>query len=61
MSKLRLTITMSLDGYAAGPDQSEENPLGVGGMEFINGFSRSRRFARCMASPTARPTQALPS
>jgi len=33
MSKLRLGITMSLDGYVAGPDQSEENPLGVGGME----------------------------
>jgi|SRR5215212_11852169 len=33
MSKLRLNITMSLDGYVAGPDQSEENPLGVGGEE----------------------------
>ncbi len=33
MSKLRLTITMSLDGYVAGPQQSLENPLGVGGME----------------------------
>ncbi|MGN6169127.1 MAG: dihydrofolate reductase family protein [Solirubrobacteraceae bacterium] len=33
MSKLRLSITMSLDGYVAGPEQSEENPLGVGGME----------------------------
>jgi hypothetical protein len=32
MSKLRLTISMSLDGYVAGPDQSLENPLGVGGM-----------------------------
>lgn len=33
MSKLRLSITMSLDGYVAGPDQGEENPLGIGGME----------------------------
>ena len=33
MSKLRYWITMSLDGYVAGPDQSEQNPLGVGGME----------------------------
>jgi dihydrofolate reductase len=33
MGKLRLSITMSSDGYVAGPDQSEENPLGVGGME----------------------------
>ena len=31
MARLRLQITMSLDGYAAGPDQDEENPLGVGG------------------------------
>jgi dihydrofolate reductase len=33
MSKLRLSITMSLDGYVARPNQSRENPLGVGGME----------------------------
>ena len=33
MSKLRFNITMSLDGFVAGADQSEENPLGVGGMD----------------------------
>jgi dihydrofolate reductase len=33
MNKLRLNITMSLDGYVAGPDQSERHPLGVGGDE----------------------------
>ena len=32
MSRLRLQISLSLDGFAAGPDQSVENPLGVGGM-----------------------------
>jgi hypothetical protein len=37
MSKLRVSITMSLDAYTAGPDQSEENPLGVGGWSCING------------------------
>jgi dihydrofolate reductase len=31
MSKLRFTITMSLDGYVAGPNQSLETPLGEGG------------------------------
>jgi len=31
MSRLRLKISMSLDGYVAGPNQSVENPLGVGG------------------------------
>ena len=33
MSKLRLNMSMSLDGFVAGPEQSEENRLGVGGME----------------------------
>ena len=31
MSKLRLRISMSLDGFVAGPDQSVKDPLGVGG------------------------------
>ncbi|HEU5363267.1 MAG TPA: dihydrofolate reductase family protein [Gaiellaceae bacterium] len=31
MSKLKLNITMSLDGYVAGPDQSLQDPLGIGG------------------------------
>jgi dihydrofolate reductase len=35
---------MSLDGYVAGPDQSEENPLGVGGMELHNWFFPLREF-----------------
>jgi dihydrofolate reductase len=33
MTKLRLTISMSLDGFVAGPNQSIENPLGIGGMK----------------------------
>ena len=33
MSRLRVNcFSISLDGYGAGPDQSLENPLGVGGM-----------------------------
>lgn len=31
MSKLRIKISMSLDGFVAGPSQSVENPLGIGG------------------------------
>ena len=31
MSKLRCDISISLDGFVAGPNQSEENPLGEGG------------------------------
>jgi len=32
MSSVRCQITMSLDGFAAGPNQSVENPIGEGGM-----------------------------
>ena len=31
MSKLRCHISISADGFVAGPNQSEENPLGEGG------------------------------
>jgi dihydrofolate reductase len=31
MSKVRVHIAVSADGYVAGPNQSEENPLGEGG------------------------------
>ena len=31
MAKLRFKISMSLDGFVAGPSQSVENPLGIGG------------------------------
>ena len=34
MSKVRVNnLAMSLDGYVAGPDQSADNPLGVGGRQ----------------------------
>jgi len=32
MSELKLEISISLDGFVAGPNQSEEHPLGEGGM-----------------------------
>jgi dihydrofolate reductase len=31
MPRTNLSMSISADGYVAGPDQSEENPLGVGG------------------------------
>jgi dihydrofolate reductase len=31
VAKLRFKIAMSLDGYTAGPEQSKDNPLGIGG------------------------------
>ena len=37
MSKLRVNcFSLSFDGYSAGPDQSLENPLGVGAMQVFN-------------------------
>jgi dihydrofolate reductase len=44
LSKLRLSITTSVDGYVAGPDQSEENPLGVGGTELHQWFFPLKEF-----------------
>lgn len=37
MSKLRFQITMTLDGYVAGPNQSVDYPLGEGG-EHLHGW-----------------------
>ena len=36
MSKIRAHISISLDGYVAGPNQSMENPLGEGGEDLHN-------------------------
>jgi hypothetical protein len=38
MSRLRLSIAMSLDGYVAGPDQNAENPVGAGGLDLHGWF-----------------------
>jgi dihydrofolate reductase len=43
MSKLRVSsFAISIDGYSAGPNQSLENPLGVGGPEIMNWFFHTR-------------------
>ena len=41
MSKLKLNITMSIDGFVAGPGQSPEHPLGIGGEDLL-GKRRAR-------------------
>jgi dihydrofolate reductase len=33
MAKLRFEVSMSLDGFIAGPNPSEKDPLGEGGMQ----------------------------
>jgi dihydrofolate reductase len=43
MSRLRVeSFSISLDGFAAGPDQSRDNPLGVGG-EGLHGWALATR------------------
>jgi dihydrofolate reductase len=45
MSLVRVNaFTISLDGYGAGPDQSRENPLGVGGEELHAWLTGTRTF-----------------
>jgi dihydrofolate reductase len=47
MSKLRvLCFGTSLDGYGAGPNQSLEHPLGVGGPEMMAWFFPTRTWTR---------------
>jgi dihydrofolate reductase len=46
MSKLRFRISMSLDGFVAGPEQSVDDPLGKGGMrlhDWVFGLAAFRR------------------
>ena len=58
MSRLRFRISMSLDGFIAGPNQSVENPLGVGGSVCMSGLFRSRRSERRTGRRVARSTRA---
>jgi len=44
MGRLKTSISMSLDGYVAGPDQSRENPLGLGGEQLHDWFVPLRAF-----------------
>jgi dihydrofolate reductase len=44
MAKLRFNMTMSLDGYVAGPNQSLENPLGEGGLALHDWAFATRSF-----------------
>jgi hypothetical protein len=56
MSRLRFRISMSLDGFVAGPSQSVENPLGIGGMRLHEWVFPSRSGARCRAFQAEKST-----
>ena len=52
MSRLRVTgFSISLDGYGAGPNQSVENPLGVGGEALHEWLFPTRTFQAMVGSP----------
>ena len=47
MPKLRVnSFSVSLDGYGAGPEQSLDNPLGVGGMALHEWAFATRTFRK---------------
>ena len=48
MTRVRVEgFTISLDGYGAGPDQSLDHPLGVGGTDLHPWLVGTRTFQRC--------------
>ena len=52
MAKLRVhAFSISLDGYGAGPDQSVDNPLGVGGEELHRWIFPTRTFHQLGSKP----------
>ena len=56
MPKLRVhNLAISLDGYAAGPNQSPDNPLGAGGLG-LHEWAFATRTARRMQGWTAART-----
>lgn len=44
MSKVRSRMSISLDGYVAGPNQTADNPLGVGGERLHEWFFPTKAF-----------------
>ena len=50
MPAVRLQLSMSLDGYVAGPRQSLENPLGEGGMALHEWALATRTFREMFGS-----------
>jgi dihydrofolate reductase len=57
MPRLRVhCIGVSVDGFSAGPDQSLENPLGVGGPALMQWFFPTRTFQSMHGDPAAGTT-----
>ena len=61
MSKVRIHVTVSADGYVAGPNPSEKNPLGDGGGSLHDWAFALRAFRSHTVWKAVRRTRALPS
>jgi hypothetical protein len=59
MSTVRVWISMSLDGFVAGPNQSVENPLGVGGERLHEWVVPLRSFKAIHGKPGGEVTACL--
>jgi hypothetical protein len=46
MSKVKVSFSVSIDGFGAGPQQSLENPMGVGGEALGEWVFATRTFQR---------------
>ena len=46
MSKVKVSASISIDGFGAGPHQSLENPMGVGGEALSQWVFATRTFQR---------------
>lgn len=61
MPKVRVhNLAMSLDGYAAGPDQSLDHPLGVGGerlFDHLDGGPHGYECTELVSSPSVAHTR----
>ncbi|AEE44616.1 dihydrofolate reductase family protein [Cellulomonas fimi] len=56
MTRLRVhAFSISLDGFAAGPDQSADDPMGVGGMELHQWAFATNRYRDELGGPTPPP------
>jgi dihydrofolate reductase len=51
MSRFRFHITMTLDGYVAGPNQSVDNPIGEGGGQIHEWQFRAKSFQETHGGP----------
>ena len=60
MGKLRVhNLAVSLDGYAAGPDQSRQNGLGVGGESLHDWYVPTQTFRQAHGSKGGGETEEL--